>query len=80
MKPCKECYCWIQKEGLPENVGMCKANPPQLLMQKFAVDSRGQAITSPLQKQAGLSETPNAFFPMTTQEDGCGAWRPKETH
>jgi len=85
MENCKTCLYWIAAVSDYQNaatipampVGQCKRYPPTVLMQKFPVDARGAMITSALQKQAGVSETPMAFFPVTPEIESCGAHVPR---
>lgn len=77
MDNCSTCAFWIISEIATNPIGSCKALPPTVLMQKIAVDSRGVPVTSSLQKQAGVTEVPAAFFPITPGNEGCGYHRPR---
>jgi hypothetical protein len=80
MNQCKTCAYFAPIEKAEKPIGQCKAIPPQVLMQKIAVDAHGIPVTSALQKQVAVTEIAQAFFPVMPESDWCGQHRPIVTH
>ena len=76
MERCKTCAWWNVKDGMPEDNGQCRFNPPTVLLSAVAIDAKGQAITSALQgKPVGMVQMPAMYWPVTIANEGCGQHR-----
>ena len=64
MKTCGTCEHAKTNPGLPLGGRLCKGAPPQ-------------AILVPVQGQAGVWQLQWVWPPVATQDEACGAWKPK---